>query len=182
MREKFSRNKLAVGVALLSLAAGGQVQAAKFDWGDFEGTFNSTLSVGASWRMEDPDNDYLSPGNTNGEGRASVSVTDDGNLNYDKNDMYSMLFKGVHDLDLNNGKFGAFVRVKYWYDYVLAEEPRRRWITGTFPTVRFPARHWRRINSKIWPRNPASNFSTTTPTRIWSSAICPWISGSATWW
>ncbi|MGJ8687357.1 MAG: DUF1302 domain-containing protein, partial [Spongiibacteraceae bacterium] len=71
---------------------------------------------------EDPEPDYLSPGNTNGEGRASVSTTDDGNLNYDKGDMYSLLFKGVHDLDLNAGSYGAFTRVKYWYDYALANK------------------------------------------------------------
>jgi len=35
--------------------------------------------------------------------------------------MYSFLWKGVHDLDLNAGNYGFFTRVKYWYDYELAE-------------------------------------------------------------
>jgi hypothetical protein len=122
MKQRFLKTKLALGVAAVALSGAAPVQAVNFQWGSFEGTFNSTLSVGASWRMEDQDLDYLSPGNTDGEGRASVSVTDDGNLNYDKNDMYSMLFKGVHDLDLNNGRFGVFTRVKYWYDYALADQ------------------------------------------------------------
>ena len=71
--------------------------------------------------MEDADKDYLSPGNTNGKGRASVSTTDDGNLNYDKDDNYSLLIKGVHDLELDAGNYGLFTRFKYWYDYAQAD-------------------------------------------------------------
>jgi hypothetical protein len=112
---------LALAVGAASLAAALPAQAIKFNWGEIEGTFTSTLSVGASWRMEDADKDYLSPGNTNGKGRASVSTTDDGNLNYDKNDNYSLLVKGVHDLELDAGNYGLFTRVKYWYDYAQAD-------------------------------------------------------------
>jgi len=113
---------LALLAGATSLLSAMPSEAVKFDWGDLEVTFNSTLSVGASWRMEDADKDYLSPGNTDGRGRASVSTTDDGNLNYDKNDRFSTLFKGVHDLDLNGGTYGAFTRFKYWYDYSLADD------------------------------------------------------------
>jgi hypothetical protein len=31
--------------------------------------------------------------------------------------MYSLLFRGLHDLDLNAGNWGVFTRVKWWYDY-----------------------------------------------------------------
>ena len=96
--------------------------AAKFDLGPFEGNFTSNFSVGASWRTEDPSKRVVSPGNTNGEGRASSSTADDGNLNYDQGDMYSMLFKGIHDLRLDSEHFGMFTRVKYFYDYVLDKE------------------------------------------------------------
>ena len=112
---------LALAVGAASLAAALPAQAIKFNWGEIEGTFTSTLSVGASWRTENSDKDYLSPGNTNGVGRASVSTTDDGNLNYDKNDNFSLLIKGVHDLELNAGNYGLFTRVKYWYDYAQAD-------------------------------------------------------------
>jgi hypothetical protein len=117
---KFNALKLAIG--LLSAGVVIPAQAFKFNMGEIEGTFTSNFSVGASWRMEDPDPDFLSPGNSNGRGRASVSTTDDGNLNYDKGDMYSTLFKGVHDLDLNVGNYGFFTRFKYWYDYALADQ------------------------------------------------------------
>ena len=107
--------RLAAAVFAAGLAV--PAYAAKFDLGPFEGNFTSNFSVGASWRTEDASNRVLSPGNTNGEGRASSSTADDGNLNYDKGDAYSVLFKGVHDLDLNADNYGFFTRVKYWYDF-----------------------------------------------------------------
>ncbi len=106
--------KTAVIVITAGLAT--SAQAARFNWGEIDGTFTSTLSLGASWRLEDPDEDLLAPGNTNGEGRASQSTTDDGNLNFEQGELYSLIFKGVHDLDLNYKNYGVFTRVKYWYD------------------------------------------------------------------
>ncbi len=116
------RTPLALAVGLATALLGNHASAVQFELGDFEGTFTSNFSVGASWRMQDASKRVISPGNTNGEGRASSSTADDGNLNYDKGDMYSWLFKGVHDLRIENDNFGVFTRVKYWYDYVLAEE------------------------------------------------------------
>ncbi|MBM7424247.1 DUF1302 domain-containing protein [Spongiibacter marinus] len=139
-----SRRYLAVCISALTLGVPIQSQALTFNWGEIEGSFNSTLSLGASWRAEDPDEDYLSPGNTNGKGRASVSTTDDGNLNYDKGDMYSLLFKGVHDLELSLDNIGLFTRFKYWYDYALAEGdvahghvPNNYRVDGTLETEGF---------------------------------------------
>ena len=110
-----------MAAAVLAASLPASAFAVGFELGPFEGKITSNFSVGASWRTEDASNRVLSPGNTNGEGRGSSSTADDGNLNYDKGDMYSMLFKGVHDLDLNADTFGFFARVKYWYDYELAE-------------------------------------------------------------
>ncbi|EED33145.1 type V secretory pathway, adhesin AidA [gamma proteobacterium NOR5-3] len=104
-------------VALATAALVPNAIAAKFDVGPFEATFTSRLSVGASWRTEDPSNRVVTPGNTQGRGQASSGTTDDGNLNYAKGDMYSLQFRGLHDLDLNAGSWGVFTRVKYWYDY-----------------------------------------------------------------
>jgi hypothetical protein len=121
MRVKNFKRPVAAAVAAVVVVIANPAAAVKFNWGEVEGTFNSSFSVGASWRTEDASNRVLSPGNTDGKGRASSSTADDGNLNYDKGDMYSTLFKGVHDLDLTTGKFGVFTRVKYWYDYELAK-------------------------------------------------------------
>jgi len=111
-------SRLAAAVLAASLAT--PVLAAKFDLGPFEANFTSNFSIGASWRTEDASNRVITPGNTDGKGRAASSTADDGNLNYDQGDMYSFLLKGVHDLDLNAGNYGFFTRVKYWYDLELA--------------------------------------------------------------
>ena len=101
---------IAAGVAAGLLTVGVALPAAaiQFELGPFEGNFTSNFSLGASWRTEDPDKRVVTPGNTNGRGRASSSTADDGNLNYEKGDMYSLLFKGVHDLELNAGNYGFF--------------------------------------------------------------------------
>ena len=112
------------GVAALALAVG-DAQAATFDLGPFEAKLISRLSAGASWRTEDPSSRVVSPGNTDGTGRASASTTDDGNLNYGKGSMYSLLFRGLHDLDLNAGNWGFFTRLKWWYDYEQANVHER---------------------------------------------------------
>jgi hypothetical protein len=117
-----------ISLALLSTTA----QAITFGEGDFRGAFNSSISVGASWRMEDIDGDLVSPGNTGRPANvgASGSTADDGDLNYDKGDMYSLVFKGLHDLDLSYKNFGVFTRFKYWYDYALEENDVNH---GNFP-------------------------------------------------
>ncbi len=89
--------------------------AAEFSLGDVEGRFDSQLSIGASWRMEDADPAQISL--FNGGTLASNGVNDDGNLNYAKHDAFTKVFKGVHDLELTYENMGAFLRGKYWYDF-----------------------------------------------------------------
>lgn len=103
------------------LAAAIPVQAADFRLGDIEGSFITNVSLGATWRAEDADEDFLSPGNTEGRGRASSSTADDGNLNYDQGDIYSLQVRGLHDLQLTRDNVGFFSRLKWWYDYALDE-------------------------------------------------------------
>ncbi len=110
---------LAAAVVAAGLAQ--SAVAASFELGPFDGNFTSTFSAGASWRVTSPSNRVITPGNAEG-GRASSSTADDGNLNYDKGDMYSLLFKGVHDVELDAGKWGIFTRFKYWYDYALDKD------------------------------------------------------------
>ena len=122
MPVRLQRTSLTTAVALASGFIAGGAGAAGFDIGPFEATLRSNITLGASWRADDPSNRVLSPGNTNGEGRASSSTADDGNLNYDQGDMYSFRLTGLHDLDLNAGNWGLFGRVKYWYDYALEND------------------------------------------------------------
>jgi len=108
---------LIVALALGSTSA----QAVDFSFGednDILLQINSQLDIGASWRLGDANSRFI--GKSNG-GTGATSTTDDGNLNYSKHDAYSQIVKGVHDIQLSKGDFGAFVRFKYWYDYALEE-------------------------------------------------------------
>nr|WP_246480830.1 DUF1302 domain-containing protein [Motiliproteus sediminis] len=96
--------------------------ALEFTLGEVEGRFDSNLSIGASWRMEDSDQSLISV--LNGGTAAGNAVNDDGNLNFEKRDTFSKIFKGVHDLSLTYKNMGAFVRGKYWYDFELKDESR----------------------------------------------------------
>ena len=74
--------------------------------------------------MSDQDARLVSPGNRPGFGVASTNVADDGNLNFDDGDIYSLILKGVHDFELRKGDFGVFLRAKYWYDQELESGSR----------------------------------------------------------
>ncbi len=116
--------KVSAGMLLASCALSLPASAVEFQWGDVEGSFNSQISIGASWRMEAQDPILVTPGNLPGIGTASTSTADDGNANFNDGDIYSLILKGVHDLELRKGDFGVFLRGKYWYDEELANGNR----------------------------------------------------------
>src|SRR5690554_1683279 len=129
--------KLPIASAIaLALASTASVQAAEIEVGDFRIKFDSIISYGAAWRMEDLDLRFIHPGNMAG-GTGQSGVADDGNLNYDKGDMVSSVIKGVHDLSIDGGNIGAFVRFKYWYDDVIKNKEVAHGHTATnyFPDV-----------------------------------------------
>lgn len=116
---------LAIGLASFS----GSANAISFSLGEVEGQFDSQLSVGASWSMEDADKRFIhNTTSLNGEpqgGKAVARTSDDGRLNYEKGDAFSKIFRGVHDLELRYGNSGAFVRGKYWYDFETKDGSQR---------------------------------------------------------
>jgi hypothetical protein len=118
MRAIFTPQALAAAVALGCCA---QAQAVSFNIGEIEGQFDSSLSVGASWGMRDADKKLV--GIPNG-GTGQASTGDDGRLNFKKGETFSKIFKGIHDLELQYGDSGVFVRGKYWYDFELQDEDR----------------------------------------------------------
>lgn len=81
--------------------------------GMLTGNFDTTLSVGAAWRVESRDADLI--GVSHG-GRRSHVNGDDGNSNYDTG-FISQLAKVTHEVDLNCKNFGLFVRGNYFYDF-----------------------------------------------------------------
>ena len=114
--------RLALLPLAISLASTPAALAAGFQLGDVQGQFDSELSIGVSWAVEDPLDDYIHP--TNG-GEASARTSDDGHLNFEKGDVFSNVFKGVHDLELRYGDSGMFVRGKYWYDFETKDRGQR---------------------------------------------------------
>ena len=119
-RRRLVTGVLAIAASLLAVPA----VAVEFQWGDWEGSFNSQISLGSNWRMSDMEPRLVTPGNAPGFGMASTSTADDGDLNYDKSDIYSLILKGVHDFELRKGDFGVFLRAKYWYDEELSNGKR----------------------------------------------------------
>ena len=148
----FAKNPLALGVAsalfALSMAP---VQAASWSLGDVNITFDSTFSYGGSWRAEDRNWDTISKVNhprfewagygydfsnpaqpTFNPVYASSQIWaapgayssngDAGNLNYDKGDMFSSLFKGLHELSITKDNIGLFTRFMYFYDFALMDK------------------------------------------------------------
>src|SRR6218665_2680337 len=112
--------KLPLAVSLASTLAA-PAFGVTFNIGEIEGQLDSSLSVGASWSVRDPDRDFIGV-NNGGQGLSQTS--DDGHLNFKKNKTFSKIFKGIHDLELKYGDTGVFVRGKYWYDFELKDESR----------------------------------------------------------
>jgi hypothetical protein len=127
-----------IGTVLASYAGSASALQFEFDNGG-RINWNTTLSVGASWRANDPSrwlytradgsligkySDPLIPGTTVGpkDGLAGNHAAGDGNLNYAKGDRFTTPFKIITDVEYKKGKFGFLVRAKAWYDEVLEDE------------------------------------------------------------
>lgn len=146
---KFNKKPLVIGIAaaLLSLSAA-SVNAAKFQLGNFDISFDSTFSLGSSIRVENRDwgtqigksnnlnngfdfsnyNAALNPNPSNkviwqGAGGYSNNV-DNGNLNFDAGKAFSTVLKGSHELDVHYGNVGLFVRGMYYYDFAMMDNSR----------------------------------------------------------
>jgi len=100
------------------LAASSPAHAVTWDWGNWSGSWDNTVSYGISWRAEDRDPALIGKGNG---GTGEAILTDDGNLNFDKWDIFSNIIKGTSEIGLDNGQFGGFGRIKYWYDFELED-------------------------------------------------------------
>lgn len=138
-----SMSKIAAGVALAVVAT--SVQAVEFETDNFDISFDSTFSVGASWRVQSRDNSLVGKSNlyqlmtglpiTTAFASCTANPTcqipagawsnnsDDGNLNFDSGDMFSNVFKGVHELDVRHkdGDYGLFARGLWYYDRILMD-------------------------------------------------------------
>lgn len=122
--------------AAIAASVSGQASALSYYEGDLEAQFNTTLSAGVGWRLEDRDKRLIAQGNlgpefANTTTGASTNNYDDGNLNFKKGDTYSKIVKGNSELFLNYNvdgdmltRVGGLVRGRYWYDFELKDENR----------------------------------------------------------
>ncbi len=79
-----------------------------------EGRWAMEVTVGASMRTKDADRSLVFIGNG---GQASSGTVDDGNLNYNKGDVFSSAVKSVGELELRKDNAGVFVRAKAYSDF-----------------------------------------------------------------
>lgn len=147
--KRFYKKPLVVGITSALIMSGvNQASASNFELGDFNIRFDSTFSLGTSYRVEDRNwNDNIGKSNNinngfdfsnyhpsinpkpinqtiwNGAGGYSNNG-DLGNLNYDAGDSFSTLFKGTHELDIRNDNVGVFLRGMYFYDFEMMEGDR----------------------------------------------------------
>ena len=135
------RSALLAGVvgAVLASYAGG---VAALDWEYDDGSrlaWNTTLSVGSSWRSEAPNKRLYTmsdgsligkytgnplPGTAvpKGNGTAGNWAAGEATLNYGRYDRFSTPFKILTDLEYKKGRFGGLVRAKAWYDEATSDE------------------------------------------------------------
>ena len=104
----------AIVLALGGLLGAMPAQAIEFGEGEFQGSLDTTISHGLTFRVEGRDPELTT--DTNGN---------DGNLNYDRG-LVSNTSKFTTDLDIGTGDFGAFVRASGFIDFENQNGERER--------------------------------------------------------
>lgn len=98
--------------AALAILATSPAPAKDFQKGNLSGSWDTTLSWGAQYRLDDPDPDLIGLP----EGGNAFSVNgDDGNLNYGTG-IVSNVLKLTTELELGYKNVGSFVRFRGFYD------------------------------------------------------------------
>jgi len=109
----------------LGQAGAGPAAAADFEVGEVQVHVDTTVSAGVSMRVEDrycgliheTNDNKCNPGDS-GEPHQQMLNSDDGNLNYDKWDVFANTYKATVDVDLAWENFGGFFRGSFFYDPV----------------------------------------------------------------
>lgn len=117
-------------LAVVFAIAGGATSApaADFKLSDkIEATISATITTGTGIRTENPSpSNYGSiAGSRVGRSDGLTSPTSGGpDLNFGRGKPYSTVLKGFADVDIHGRTFGAFTRLKAWYDYELENGDR----------------------------------------------------------
>ena len=108
--------------ATASVFVGSPALAIEFNSGELKGSVDTTLSYGATWRLNDQNERLI--GVANG-GRAFSVNGDDGNLNYDEG-IVSNTVKATIDAEISYRNFGGFIRGTAFRDFENEDEERER--------------------------------------------------------
>lgn len=115
---------LAWAVATLGTLGAASVQAFTFDGDGYSGSFDSSITAGFSKRLKDPMSDLAA---TPGKGGfvSGMAAANDGDLNYNKGDLFALYLKGNHELLLKfPDQWKVFARGAWLYDW-RADQTRR---------------------------------------------------------
>ncbi|WP_179952053.1 DUF1302 domain-containing protein [Marinicella rhabdoformis] len=146
---KLKLNKLKAAMMMVALGATTAPMAKTWDNGDWSFSVDTTLSYGASWRVEDRDDRLVGKSNINpfvgalpfeqrlaAPGRWSNNG-DNGNLNYDKGDLISNAAKFTSDIAFSYKDWGGFFRVTGFYDFENADNDKLSEVAKEFVGERF---------------------------------------------
>ncbi|WP_246723025.1 DUF1302 domain-containing protein [Aliikangiella sp. G2MR2-5] len=118
-----------------ALSMGQPAQAVEIKGDSWSGSWDTTVSLGSSWRMEDRDIDRIGHANLAELEGVPIDLSrgawsnngDDANLNFDKNDPFSTALKFTTELGLQHESgFGFFIRGTGVRDFELMDNPENR--------------------------------------------------------
>ncbi len=132
--------------ALLPAIFSSPLQAAGFDYGDVEGSFDTTVSFGQSYRIQSRASNLV--GISNGGTAFSVNG-DDGNLNYDTG-IISSILRFTSELELNYRNFGSFVRFTGFKDIKNDERDSRDRTDLTDQAIELVGEDLRLLDAYVW--------------------------------
>lgn len=144
---------LLAGTAVVLPLAAGPAGAFEFDYptAGITGSFDTTITVGALFRVEDRDAALV--GRANG-GTANSVNGDNGNLNYDKG-LAALSGRVTHELKLKREDVGFFARATYFYDVINGKKNSSSGArTGAFPlsdqTVKRVGRDFKMLDAMLY--------------------------------
>lgn len=112
---------LAIAGALVTSA-----NAAEFKLGDVSINVDTTLAAALGIRTMSQDSRFIAVSNGGTNSALGAENVDDGNLNFNRGDIYSASVRAIHDIEMSAGNIGAFVRFSYFYDAISANKGNTR--------------------------------------------------------
>lgn len=101
------------------------INALEYSNGELNIQWDNTIGYGIGIRTSERDTSTIMPGNGRSIGLTTSGSSynyDDGNLNYDKNDIYTNNIKIISDIEANYKNYGGFFRIRAFYDSAIMDE------------------------------------------------------------